>query len=245
MKKNICLIFLLEVTVLLFANDSWVSGAGGSCSIMLSGDTNVQMVSESIRITLYDDYYSMDISFLFYNHGDDVELNVGFPEYSYGTQAITELRNFRCFHNGVLVPFSEKPEKYKENYVTKSWYIRKIFFNKTNYTMTRVKYDASYSRNGFFEEIQYLYGTGGSWKGLIENISITIENKSNYWILDSKFRTGEWNTKTNKMENAVDVKYVFESISENVVGIYTTNVEPYVADSFALTISNIPNYDTL
>jgi hypothetical protein len=64
----------------LYTNDSWVDSAGGSYTLLDNKTQNVQMLSENIKIDLYVNYYEMNIEFIFYNHGNTVELMVGFPE---------------------------------------------------------------------------------------------------------------------------------------------------------------------
>lgn len=39
--------------------------AGGNCTLLDSKNQNVKMVSEEIKIDLYDNYYEMDIIFYF------------------------------------------------------------------------------------------------------------------------------------------------------------------------------------
>ena len=182
MKKISTFIIFISFANILFANDSWVKAAGGSYS-MLDGNTQIQMKSELIRIELFETYYSMDITFQFYNSDKNIVQKVGFPEYAYGTSK-TKIRNFKCYVNDNGTKFDKVLENNTIDYITTSWFIRDVEFAGNSYTTTRVKYDADYGAQGSFNSLEYLYGTGSSWKGPIENITIEISNPKDLWISD-------------------------------------------------------------
>jgi hypothetical protein len=155
MKNRWFIIILSCITLHIYANDSWVESAGGSFSITDGKTTDVQMVSENIKITLFDNYYEMDILFIFFNNGDTVELNVGFPEYSYGTGTVTNIRNFNTSINNNDVGIEIIPNN-DINSKIKQWYIKTVIFKQNEYLESRVKYQADYSNYGSYKSVEYL-----------------------------------------------------------------------------------------
>jgi len=190
------------------------------------------MVSEKIKIDIYNDYYEMDIEFTFYNFGDDIELTVGFPEYTYGTGNVTNIRNFRTSINNENVNFetaanSNISSRFDFGYIRiNSWYVKNVFFGSNKYTISRVRYRADYANHGFSKAVVYLYGTGSTWRDNIDNISIEIINHTDYWLNSTFFNS----------------EYTLSRKNNETIEIHLNNVSPKIADTFSIDFSNMPAF---
>lgn len=241
--KNKCFVIILFYTALnIYANDSWVESAGGSFSIIDGKMTDVQMVSENIKITLFDNYYEMDILFNFFNSGETVELNVGFPEYSYGTGTVTNIRNFDTSVNNNHVDI-EIMANNDINSKIKQWYIKKVIFQKNEYLESRVKYQADYSNYGSYKSVEYLYGTGCTWKDEIKNITINIINHTTFWLNNIDFHTGSWDPINKKRINESHFPINILRKTNDEIEINVNNITPYKDDTFLLIFSSFPVFE--
>ena len=223
----LALLLMNFVSYDLYANDAWVEAAGGSYRIMGEKNANIQMIREEIEINMYNDYYEMRIFFVFRNSGDDVILNVGFPEYSYGTQTIAEFSNFRSSINDNWVTVEKVNNDYNNNSWIKinSWYVKQVEFRANSIVTSIVEYRAQYANSGPFNSVQYLYGTGGTWKDTIGEIKIQIKNHTDYWI--RSFYSGI--TSSIKINNR-----------DNIILIEALNVTPENYDTFSVTFGSEP-----
>ena len=231
MKKLILFIVIINS---LYANDAWVDSSGGSIKLFDNKNSNIQMVSETIKIDLYNNYYEMDIEFNFFNYGETIELQVGFPEYTWGTTLdINNIINFNTTVNNERVEFDvinnlNFTPRYNSDssFNIKSWYVRNIIFETNNYTVTRVHYRANYSGAGPYNTIVYLYGTGSTWKDNIDQMKIEVVNHTDYWL---------------KRFNLNPV-YILERINNNTIEINKKNVFANINDTFQITFSIYPAY---
>jgi hypothetical protein len=200
------------------------------------------MVSENIKITLFNNYYEIDILFNFFNSGETIELNVGFPEYSYGTGTITNIRNFNTSINNNHVNIEVMPNNDSDSKI-KQWYIKKVIFQQNEYLESRVKYQADYSNYGSYKSVEYLYGTGCTWENEIKNITINIINHTTFWLDEIKFDTGFWDPKTNKTVNESHFPISLLRKTDNEVEVNVNNIMPYKDDTFILIFSSFPKFE--
>jgi len=159
MKKLLLLINILFLNN-LYANDAWVNSSGGSFALFKNKNPNIQMASETMKINLYNNYYEMDIEFHFFNYRDTVELQVSFPEYTWGTIDSKNISNFETTVNNKKVDFEIiQNQGFSPSYNSnsslniKSWYVRDVVFEANSYTITRVHYRANYSGAGSYNSI--------------------------------------------------------------------------------------------
>ena len=234
MKKLVLLLFVLFVNN-LYANDSWVDSSGGSFALFNGKNPNVQMVSEAIKIDLYNNYYEMDIEFHFFNFGETAELQVSFPEYTWGTTSTKNFSNFETTVNNKKVDFeiiqnpNFSPVKNSNSSINiKSWYVRNVVFEANNYTFTRVRYRANYSGAGPYDRIEYLYGTGSTWKDNIEQMNIVIINHTDYWLKEFNFPS----------------EYNLERKNNNTIEIDIKNIAASINDTFGIIFRTFPAYET-
>jgi hypothetical protein len=185
------------------------------------------MIREEIEINMYPDYYEMRIFFVFHNSGDTIVLDVGFPEYSFGTQTITSFSNFRSSINGNWVDIM-KNENHQNNdpwIKINAWYAKQVEFKANRTTTSIVEYRADYAHNGPFNSIEYLYGTGSTWKDSIGEMKITVNNHSNYWI--RSFHS--------MIENNIKIDN-----KDGRIIILALNVAAHDNDTFSITFSKEP-----
>lgn len=189
--KKIVIVFLFSVSLVhnAHSNDGWFAYVGGDYSIVDGVNSTIRLIDEQIRIDLYPDYYTIKIDYKFYNEGDTVTLDIGFPEYSNVFAANQSLRNFKSYVDGKFV---ETKYIYGDpNTVGVSWYIKKTTFIKNIELFSTIEYDASYGGGyeflGFsWNTVEYVYGTAKCWKTGIENFTIRVYNHTDFLISDFK-----------------------------------------------------------
>jgi hypothetical protein len=228
MKKNIIVLLFIFTLHGLYANDAWVNAAGGSFASLDGKNQNVQMVSEHIKIDMYENYYEMNIEFLFFNHGNTVELMVGFPEYYYGTTP-SNIREFETTINDERIEV-EKRQNADQNSGINLWYVKNIVFQANGYTRSTVRYIADYAGAGSYRGVEYLYGTGSSWKDNIESITVEITNHCDFWLNRTWFRTK-------------NVNYIMERKDNKTIIVKTENILPDVTDTFDVDFSVFPAFE--
>jgi hypothetical protein len=178
------------------ANDGIVFLAE-SVELVEDKKTNVAMREEEIIITLYRDYYEVDVSLKFYNDGPDEKLLVGFPVIVSGSgfneKEAEKARKaiLKSYVNGKLLSPAEYTikEEYDRDTIYYSindrsirlagytkWLLREIVFKSKSYTESRVVYKMPYSTNYGPTYAGYRYGTGRSWKGPIGKMAVVVNH---------------------------------------------------------------------
>ena len=214
----------------IYANDTYVEVSSGTMSPQdLVKNSDIQMVSEHIIISLFDDYYETEVNFQFHNHGNSQTINVGFPQWMSGTQNSSEFLHFETFLNGEPITFEEvildNPIELDNYIYINKWFLREINFPGNANTVTSVKYRVPYGTYG--RAADYLFGTGSTWKDQIEEIKISIINNSQKWI--NEIHVGEYGQSE-----------PFQSIN-GVVQTVLTNVRPELANTIFIETYNVPN----
>jgi len=190
MKKYFCSMVFLLINTFVFSNDSRIV-LGSSVGIVDNKNTNITMLNEVINITLYRDYYEVDVTFDFYNDGFEENILLGFPvkTLTYDNPKEREwaqVIDFESYINGVLLTeYTIREESEKDFYLsTIKWFIREVKFLGNSHTYSRVTYKAPYNTYGFFIGAGYIYGTGSSWKGNIGKMTLIINHGDNIFIDD-------------------------------------------------------------
>ncbi len=173
----------------IYANDAYVKTAGAAVlPFDRQKNEQIQMIEEQINITLYDDFYEVGVKFYFKNHGDAVQITVGFPQWRHLQPTDDDFYDFETYVNCKAIPYRaitlETPEHLTEYLVITKWYVRDIVFPENETTTTSVKYAVPYGVYGISRSVNYLFGTGATWKDSIGKMSITIDNRSSNWIND-------------------------------------------------------------
>ena len=86
MPKNILILMFLLLGTSLFANDTYYFMSAGQLVPTEETDVEVEMQEEIISIVLEQKYYEVTVDFFFYNYGDSVDLEIGFPFFCTGLQ---------------------------------------------------------------------------------------------------------------------------------------------------------------
>ena len=214
MKKFISILISLMFSALLFANDTYFYMAGGQLVPTKDGEVDIEMQEEVINIVLNAGNYDITVDFFFYNHGDDVSLEIGFPFFCEGIGGEGTISDFKCWTNDVETSYTDLPldKKWSSNEPTEleNAYVRTINFPSKKVTKTKITYKSTYGRSyGYIAK--YLYGTGSSWKNAIGKMTVRIQN-------NFLFCCPSWLS----LPEAGKMKRINDNIWE---GVYT-NIEP-------------------
>ncbi len=227
--KKIIIILLLLISFDVYANDSAVTISGGSASIIGSVKSKIQMFSEKITLQLNKDTVQTDVLFTFLNKESyPVKLEVGFPEYRYGTTEETSLHEFKTWVNDKSTNVKILQDKKETTPDILRWYIKEIIFPPENKLTSRVTYSAPFAIHGPYSGAEYLYGTGKPWHDVIHEIEILIENKQDFWINEIGF--------TNKNVK-FDIVYTPEAIK-----VLARDIKPDVLDIFYVHFGTDPKW---
>lgn len=228
LKKLLIAIVSICSCLNLSANDTFIEISSGAMSnIELKKNNQIQMISEIIEITLYDDFYQINVDFNFYNHGLSTEIEVGFPQWQDGTRGDFDFIEFKTSVNGEDKKFHEvnaNIELSGGSLLINKWFVRTIKFPEKEYTRTNVNYKVPYGsyQNG----AAYLFGTGSTWREDIKNITIIIKNKSERWI------------------NNLEINGVDDFTPENhndVIEINLHNITPNISDEILIDANSVPS----
>ena len=254
MKKVIFLVLLFTTLIshYSFSNDAYLEVAGGNVtpidSPFASAHSSITMKSEVIKIDLQKDYYHVHVNFDFYNEGETQTIKVGFPQWHYGTSQKSDFRNFTSTSNNKITEYeiiNDKETPANKNHLIDKWYVREITFPSKQITKTSVDYDCDYGVAGYNKSIEYLFGTGKTWKNPIgsQTIEITnnlisgkqtlVSNLESIIIPDRVFF--EQSDKWIKISSAKDTQVTNDK--EKII-ITRKNVSPDFFDIFSFAIEN-------
>jgi len=232
MKRYVFVLILLFISSVVFSNDSRTV-LGSSVEVIDNENTNIVMQEEEINITLYNDYYEVDVTFCFYNEGISEDILLGFPvrtvimDYP-SDKEWAKLHDFKTYINGILLPeYTIKEESIKENFyiTTTKWFLRKVTFPAKSHTISRITYKAPYNNFSFFYNAGYIYGTGRSWKGPIGKMTVNINHGDEILIDYLSFRKGDqvkfiW-------EGNGKYKYVMENFKPEIDSRIFIEIKPF------------------
>ena len=144
MKKYLTTLILLISLINVYANDTYIEVSSGAMgTVTFEKNPNIQMVSEVIEITFYDDFYETEVHFNFFNHGETEIIQVGFPQWQRGTRGDFSFIDFETTVNNKPVKFQEIDADTilePRNILINKWYVREIEFIANQDTQTSVKY---------------------------------------------------------------------------------------------------------
>ena len=216
MKKIIVLFSLLFSIFCLYANDTYFFMAGGQLVPTKEGNVDVEMSEEIINIVLNPKDYEITVDFSFYNTGNDISLEIGFPFFCLGLGGEGTISDFKCWTNDVETSYTDYPIKknWNSNEPTEleNAYVRTIKFPSKKTTKTRISYKATYGREApSYNIAKYLYGTGSSWKNAIGKMTVRIQSNFIY---------------SSPIQLALPEKGSMQRVSDNVWEAVYTNIEP-------------------
>jgi hypothetical protein len=217
MNRYLCLVIFFLITSVAFSNDSRIV-LGSSVELINNENTNIIMLEEEIKITLYGRYYEVDVSFDFFNDGDEENVLLGFPVWTvtYDNPEEREwakIRDFQSYINGELVTEYTTIEESEKNLqlTTTTWFVREVTFPGNSHTYSRVTYKAPYNTLGYQIGAGYIYGTGRNWKDSIGKMTVIINHADDTLIDEVSFG---WNRSYNELiwGESGTYKYVLENI---------------------------------
>ncbi len=207
------------------ANEAFVRVAGGAASLRDPDETAVSLRYETVDIHLYEDHYVVDAVFVFFNPADAVRHDVGFPRFSVTTEEDIPFTDFRTWVNDEPVDFEEIPAASNTPEIH-SFYVKSVEFPAHQKTTTRVRYRSDYGRDRLARTVRYLYGTGGTWAGVIDSVTIRVKNHADLWIDGYELPTHETPAHITRSAAAFD--------------LVALDVVPEPEDTFDLTMERVP-----
>jgi hypothetical protein len=184
MKIKLCGVILALGTMTFsgaaFANDSAVTGVGGSWHPVKGEHRAVRMVREDININvglryspvLQDQYPAYDVTanFVFHNYGPAQWVQMGFPERGAGDiqPAKAQFKSFQTWVDGKRVPVTRQllnvPGADEDFTDYKALWVKHVYFKKGETKNVRVKYksDAGATAGvGWYAPYDF---TGANWR---------------------------------------------------------------------------------
>ncbi len=224
----LCCAFLLgpQMTLRVAANETFVDAGGGTVSPRDPEETEVELLSETLRIYIRDEEYVADASFVFRNRGPTVQHHVGFPQFDYGTELVARLRDFKTWVNGRPVSAVRIPSEPGIYPRIRFWFVKEVTFPEGVLTTTRVRYRSNYGRDRLLRTVEYLYGTGKTWSGLVGQLRVQVCNNECMWVDDYRFDG--------------NVATAFFSLDGSNFEVITPNIEPEVESVFRLSLERVP-----
>lgn len=197
--KSLFLLVFFTTNLYISANDSMFTITSGQVSPIGKNESTIELQQEDLTFYFDKKYFNVQVSYVFYNNGEEINTRIGFPIRLYGQNSgleslknenETHITNFITTINGIDTRFEivkNKPIIIKDHaYETKKieyWYISDAIFRKNEKTIITVSYTSEYSRGGMgYKEATYLYGTGNTWKNGIENINIRISTNPEMFL---------------------------------------------------------------
>jgi len=168
------MISILAVTGgIALADDSSMSGIGGSMAIMHSNPT-IQMVSEVVTITSLPKGH-VDATFWMKNTGPATDATIGFPGYGYNDSPL--LTNFRSQVDGSPVNVTMvKTKPVGDGEEQRIWFVKKVHFAANQTHVIRDEYVGGGGDDSMANEwFSYILHTGSSWKSIIEHATVTAD----------------------------------------------------------------------
>lgn len=248
--KYLVLILLLSFvpSAASYSNDCSVSGQGGRWKVLKGEHNSVQMVSETVSISVLQNSsnenngfnYKTIATFIFKNHGKAQTVKMGFPESSYGDFK----GGFLYFHTWVdgkevkaerciLDPEDEDSSSYVafnpdsidcENGFEALW-IKEVSFEENETKTITVEYmspvnsGVALSGKGIEYWISYDF-TGGNWYGTVEESKVIAEIPSKFRLIAS----GIFDSSEEKKFSG------FKKTTQNKINILTASVKNWQAE---------------
>jgi hypothetical protein len=159
------------------ANDG--SSVEVGSAVNFSKNKQIRMVSENVRIYMYDDQHHVTVDFTFKNTGAKTAVMMGFPDRGGNISAAHSIIRFKSWVDGKPVkvqykkltqPKDTNPEETHEGLWTK-W----VQFGAKQTRRVRVDYEAvNWYTGGTISGATYILTTGATWHGKISSTRITV-----------------------------------------------------------------------
>ena len=185
-------LFLLAACVPAWglANDGWWSNSSTPYAFEQE-HTQIQLIREHLHLDLQNGKTTVTVTFLFTNHGPATTVTMAFPE----TQKSlgSSLTNFRSWVDGEEVDVTyrvlqeARPGEHEDRDYKAVW-LKQVSFREGQAKVVKVRYIQrnSYSTFGT-QTFQYIFKTGATWQGNIEEIRVTYDSKDLYALSEPYF----------------------------------------------------------
>jgi hypothetical protein len=161
------------------ANDTAVTGVGGTAHRLNREHASVRMVSEHVGITVFPGVYEVTATFVFHNDGPACTVEMGFPESGVGDidapamRRTTGFQGFRTWVDGAPASATRKTADVQE-FTYKAFWVKSVEFAAGQTRTVKVQYRAkpgSVSLGSRFVSYRF---SGGNWKGKVERSDLDI-----------------------------------------------------------------------
>jgi hypothetical protein len=170
------------------ANDSAFSGTSGTPKLMRGEHRQIAMQSEKIVITADDKFYDTTVDFVFRNDGGAANVQMGFPESSYGDVEAGTKSTFVRFETAVdgrRVPAKRLVVNGDQEQGFESYWLKTVRFAPRQTRRVRVSYRSPMGGTtdwGTRNALVYAF-TGQNWKGKVKRSDLEIRVKQpGLWI---------------------------------------------------------------
>lgn len=161
------------------ANDSAITGVGGSLTLLKGEHKTIRMVREKVAMILGPKDYEVNVDFVFTNDGPATSVKMGFPESGSGDVRQLKKSQMLAFHtwvDGIKTAANWVPVKRNEEDQYEAHWVKDVKFGKGQTHKIRVSYRSAYggsATNGLRTFVGYHF-TGANWKGKVDESALTV-----------------------------------------------------------------------
>lgn len=243
LRNKIFILLIFLFTSNAFTDDTIYGILGKSIVAVDVEKPDIELSEENVTLTLYPNYFEINVDFIFFNEGEEQTLIVGFPV-TYGIMQ-AKLYDFKVWINDEAVKREFNPiEQDKDGTPlihipatkdSKEWWTYKSDFAykfpvtfKHGITTTKINYKNIYRLGPDMtsDDLYYYYGTASKWKNDLKKIELMVINKSPYSIFSENI--------SYRIED-----YKRTILSSDSYKITMLNIEPVWFDSFEWNIRSI------
>lgn len=194
------LLKILLISLLLFlstlysnANDGRIYGEGGRVSRIKGNNSSVKMESETVKIDIFKNTYTVQAEFIFKNYGKSHTEMIGFPESGGGADFTLPKKSsflkFQSWVNGKLIKTTRKMAHNNEAGYSSFW-VKSVDFKNGEIKKIKVQYTSIPGDSSSGENLVVYNFTGGNWKGKVNKSELLLKfhnpGKTIYSIYISK-----------------------------------------------------------
>ena len=186
----------LGVLMALCASSVWADPVSiivrGGAAAPQAEEPDVRMVSEDLRVDLYDCEAVVQASMVFANEGPQQDVLMGFPQVNYHGAREVVLQDVRFVVDGQEVETRHMPQDERENplglgpeFAFVSWYVADIPFDAGQTRTIEIAYRHGHGGSAFgWDWFPYLLHTASKWKGPVDTISVAVNYREGVERID-------------------------------------------------------------
>jgi hypothetical protein len=153
------------------ANDAYAIESGAA--INFSKSAHVQMVEEDISVNLRKEDASVQVDFVFKNHGPAHNVLMAFPDIGYSVPTISD---FKSWVGGMPVKVTFRKISEVPEYSSEGAWTKNVYFEQGQTRHVRVSYTIGYSGSTSTDRsLDYILKSGATWKGPIKRTTINVD----------------------------------------------------------------------